>query len=154
MIHWGELLALVNLNQKAEAANAELKRIREEIESTRREQQREREEWREELRRAAPTPQQRAEEDRQRREAYERRVAEEAEAKRKRERDKARDKAIGVVAFWIFVLICWWAYENSTPYQPPKPNLSAKQNQSATNVQPHNELPPGTLDPRFPHGLY
>jgi Flp pilus assembly protein TadB len=65
MIHWGELLALVQLNKNAEATNAELKRVGDKLDSIHREQQREREE----RRRASLTPQQRAAEDRQKAEA-------------------------------------------------------------------------------------
>jgi hypothetical protein len=65
MIHWGELLLLGRLNSAADATNAELKRVGDKLDSIHREQQREREE----RRRAALTPQQGAEEDRQKREA-------------------------------------------------------------------------------------
>jgi hypothetical protein len=64
MIHWGELLGLSFLNEKATATNAELKPVAKKLDDIHREQQREREE----RRTAVLTPRQRAEEDRQRRE--------------------------------------------------------------------------------------
>jgi peptidoglycan hydrolase CwlO-like protein len=72
---------LNRLVSSADAANAELKRVRQELELVRLEQQLEREERQEEKRRAALTPEQRAEEDRQKAEEEARHIAEE-EARR------------------------------------------------------------------------
>ena len=105
------------------------------------------------MRRAALTPEQRAEEDRQKAEAEAARVAEEdrqkteaflakaAAAKRQWEEDKAATGAGMAVTITVFVAVLlltgFWALTQITSYQPPKPNQSTSNIQSANpNPQP------------------
>jgi Flp pilus assembly protein TadB len=97
MIHWGELLALTRLSSTADATNAELRGIREELETTRREQEREREE----RRRAALTPKQRADEDRQKCEAEAKRQAWEQEQRLQAWKDRKKKRRDNLLAFFI-----------------------------------------------------
>jgi len=139
---------LNTLVSRADAANAELKRIRQELEIARLEQQLEREERREEMRRASLTPEQRAEEDRQKAEDQQRREAEEARAHARRVAEDQRATEAGMTALIIFacafvsvlIVTAWWGLEHGW-YEPPKSNQSTPSNIQSGNP---NAQPPGT----------
>jgi hypothetical protein len=110
-----QLFVLDRLGSKADAANAELKRIRQELDFVHREQQQEREERPAgTTRRGGPT------------------------------KGGGPTKAGTALVFVMFVaalgLASWWTLVHTTPYEPPKSNQSTSNIQSADP----NAQTPGT----------